>query len=244
VRSIPSLTRRLAGFALAAIGTTAGAVPLAPGSVVAGPAGVTAAAQPQLAGTIVEDVTTPFSYRGWLTDSSDEPVTFYGNVTGTVQSRVVQSIDHTYDFYWRISVDDGAFLPLLDFTVQGLSPASYQADWRHDGPGSVQPALITQSLSGDVQFVFGSFIDGSTQVFPGEQSRFVFLDSSARGYTGGASFQLASGRDTGGSMMIQWGGASGFHPTFMPTPVPEPSAAWLALCGLGVLAAWSRRQRR
>jgi hypothetical protein len=231
--------------ALACIAGASLAAPLAPGSTVVGPPGTTLAAEPWLAGTLVEDVVTPFSYEGWLTDASGEPVTDTGLVTGSVQSRVVRSVDGTFDFHWRISVDANAFLPVLDFTLTGLAPATYNANWLADGPGTVVPAFIAQHPAGTVDVAFGAFIEPSTQVHPGEHSRFVFLDTDARGYSAGAFYALASGRDSGGSMMIQWGGGSGPYATFMPTtPVPEPAAAWLMLCGLGVLGVAVRARRR
>ena len=239
-----SLATPILGWAIAAACTASLAAPLSRGGAIVGPPGDSAAEQPWLAGTIVEDVITPFSFTGWLTDSSEETVTYTGPVTGTVQSRVIHSVDDTYDFYWRISVDDDAFLPVLDFTLYGLPPSTFRAGWRADGPGTVRPAVISQSLSGTVRFAFGQYVPPSTQVRPGEQSRFLFVDSSSHGYTAGASFMLASGRDSGGSMYLQWGGESGRYPTFTPMPVPEPSSGGLSLAGLGLLAWWVRRARR
>jgi hypothetical protein len=222
-------------LAFAAAGA-AHAYPLVPNDLVVGPKGTTVALEPQLAGTVVEDVITPFSYEGWFRDSSVEEGYFTGNVTGTVQSRVVLSVDDTYDFYWRISVDDTSFLPVLDMRLNGLEPAGYNANFRLDGPGTVQPALIMDFGNGSVTWAFGEYISPSTQVFPGRESRFLFLDSDAHAYAPSAFFTLASGRDTGGSMMIQWGGDSGAYPTFGPTPVPEPATVWLALAALGGVA--------
>ena len=163
------------------------------------------------------------------------------HLAGTVQSRVVLGVDDTYDFYWRIVVDDTSFLPVLEMHLTGLAPGTYNADFRLDGPGTVQPAFAMQSGDGDVTWAFGEYIPPSTQVFPGLESRLLFLDSTARAYAPSAFFSLESGRDTGGSMMIQWGGESTAYPTFGPTSVPEPSAGWLALAGLVVLALWRRR---
>jgi hypothetical protein len=212
------------------------AYPLAPGVLIPGPKGTTEEIEPQLAGTVVQDVTTPFSYEGWFRDSSIEDGELTGSVTGTVQSRVVLGSDDTYDFYWRITVDADSFLPVLNMRLTGLVPDTYNANFRLDGPGTVQPAFVAQGFHGDVTWAFGEYIAPSTQVFPGLESRFLFLDSDARAYAPVASFALESGRDTGGSMMIQWGGESGAYATFGPTPVPEPSSGWLALCALGALA--------
>ena len=224
-----------------ATGSAAFADPLAPNGIVVGPRGTTLHIDTHLAGTVVEDVVTPFSYVGWFRDSEIENGYFTGNVTGTVQSRVVLGVDDTYDFYWRIVVDDTSFLPVLEMHLTGLAPGTYNADFRLDGPGTVQPAFAMQSADGDVTWAFGEFIPPSTQVFPGLESRLLFLDSTARAYAPSAFFSLESGRDTGGSMMIQWAGESTAYPTFGPTSVPEPSAGWLALAGLVVLALWRRR---
>jgi MYXO-CTERM domain-containing protein len=224
-----------------ATGSAAFADSLAPNGIVVGPRGTTALADTHLAGTVVEDVVTPFSYVGWFRDSEIEDGYTTGNVTGSVQSRVVRGLDDTYDFYWRIVVDDTSFLPVLSMHLTGLAPGTYNADFRLDGPGTVQPAFAEQHHNGSVTWAFGEFIPPSTQVFPGLESRFLFLDSTARTYAPSAFLSLESGRDTGGSMMIQWGGESTAYPAFGPTPVPEPSAGWLALVGLAALALRRRR---
>ena len=224
-----------------ATSSAAFAIPLVPNNLVVGPKGTTVAFEPQLAGTVVEDVVTPFSYVGWLRDAEIENGYFTGSVTGTVRSRVVRGVDDTYDFYWRIVVDDTSFLPVLEMHLTGLAPATYNANFLLDGPGTVQPAFAMELGNGNVTWAFGEFVPPSRQVAPGFGSRFLFLDSTARAYAPSAFFTLESGRDSGGSMMIQWGGESAAYPTFGPTPVPEPSAGWLALVGLGALAIRRRR---
>ena len=195
--------------------------------MIIGPQGADVAAKPQLAGKVVEDVTTPFSYTGWFQDSSfgDPPV--YGDVTGTVRSRVVHAVDGTYDFYWQITLDRKSFLPVASFVLTGLAPATYDAGWRSDLRGTVQPATVTEADSGDVTWSFGQYVPPSTEIYPGQQPRFLFLDSDARGYRRStfAFFSLGSERDSGGSMMIQWGGASGLYPTFAPSSEEGDAAA-------------------
>ena len=93
-------------FALAGLTATLLAVAIAPAHAVAlnrafivesfldtPLGGTTVALRPELAGTVIEDVLTPFSF-GAL------------NLTGTVQNRVVRETNTgTLDFYWRIKVD-------------------------------------------------------------------------------------------------------------------------------------------
>jgi hypothetical protein len=234
--------RRLAIGALLPLASSAWADTLSPGSSIIGPAGTTAAAEPQLAGTVVRDVITPFSYEGTFTDSGGgPPVTTHGNVTGTVQSRVVLSVDGTYDFYWRISVDNASFLPVLGFNLGNFAPATYNANWRSDGLGSVQPATIQEGSDGSINWSFGVFVPPSHEIGNNEQSYFLLLDTNAHAYTDTGNFSLYSGRDSGGSMQLSWSGASGPYATFAPA-VPEPGSAALAAAGLGVLALLRRRK--
>jgi hypothetical protein len=197
---------------------------LAPNTAIVGPVGTTAAAEPQLAGRVVEDVTTPFSYSGWFEDASSGRPAINGEVTGSVRSRVVLSRDGTYDFYWRVTVAGNSFLPVAALSLSGLAPATYNANWRSDDQGSVQPAVIMEQASGEVNWRFGQYIPPSTEVYPGQKSYFLFLDTDARFYSRTAFLSLLSERDSGGSIGIQWGGESGLYPTFAPSSVPESSS--------------------
>ncbi len=58
--------------------------------------GTTVAARPELAGTVLEDKITEFTITG-----AGE------TLSGTIQNRVVRSIDGTLDFYWRILPTSG-----------------------------------------------------------------------------------------------------------------------------------------
>ena len=128
------------------MGTAALAGTLSPGTLIPGPTGASVATQPQLAGKVVEDVTTPFRYTGSFTDSSDgtSRVT-QGDVSGSVRSRVVLADDGTYDFYWQITVDAKSFLPEASLNLSGFAPATYRnADWRSDIAGDVPPAVVSE----------------------------------------------------------------------------------------------------
>jgi len=97
--------------------------------------GTTVAARPELAGTVLEDVITPFSFSG---------------VSGTVQNRVVrESGTGTLDFSWKINVDPGSAsagvsaFRLIDFGYDNIK----DADWRIDGLGSVARPAVQRGKS-------------------------------------------------------------------------------------------------
>ena len=167
-----SLAQIFLSAALLCAATVAVADTLAPNTAIVGPVGTTAAAEPQLAGRVVEDVTTPFSYTGWFEDASSGRPAVNGEVTGSVRSRVVLGKDGTYDFYWRVTVAGNSFLPVAALNLSGLAPATYNANWRSDDRGSVQPAVIMEQASGEVNWRFGQYIPPSTEVYPGQKSYF------------------------------------------------------------------------
>lgn len=204
-----------------------------------GLAGTTRAAEPQLMGTVVEDTVTPFSYEGWYTgfDANEGSRTTYGNVTGAVRQQVVLSVDGTYDFYWRLHVNDDSFLPVMLFNITGFPHATYNANWLSDSQGDVQPGGVAQSAAG-TEWAFVVYEPPSHQLRRGEDSYWFFLDSQARGYTNTGSFSFTSGRDSGGLQTEQWGGVSGTYATFAPVPEPSPLALFPA--GLLMLGAMRR----
>jgi hypothetical protein len=203
-------------LALAAWSTIAAAELLVPGGVVAGSPGTTASAEPGLQGTVVENVVTRFSFPGQLTDGSTNPPTAVtGDVTGTVQTRVVLAADGTYDFYWQITVDRGSFLPVARLELTDLAARTYNANWRSDSKGSVSPAYVAQQASGNVTWAFGQYVAPSALIYPGQTSYYLFLDSDATAYAR-SSLSLVSEDDGGGSMLVQWGGGSGPLSTFGP----------------------------
>lgn len=189
--------------------------------------GTIVAAEPNLAGNIVADTLDPLS----ITNGD-------GTLNAMVQSRVVQAIDGTYDFYWRIT--DLSFQPARGFdggtplirTLRignfGTSVIGDNANYRTDGLGNVGPddALV---LGPNSNFVNFRFFNG---LMPGQSSYFMFLDTNATNYSRSAALDLTSG-----------GSISGMISTFAPGGVPEPTTWAMMILGFGGIASVMRRRR-
>lgn len=257
-----------AGLAALAGSTMAATLP-ADGSQIA-LSGTSVAAQPKLAGTVVEDLLTPFSYRV-IDDRCGEFCTYSYDFAGSLQSRVVKAVDGSYDFYWRIQTQ-----PILSWIVSSRDPdrvegtppgftadlswaalsgfvaPEYRADWRTDGLGNAAPRTAALGATGPVFYfserVFDELgnvagVENSTLQSGGE-SRFLFLDTDARNYAPSATMQLHS------QLREPFSGPSGGYfsvdepliSTFAPAPIPEPETWAMMLAGLGLIAAVARRR--
>ena len=220
------LPRSLALAALVAAACTAQAATLVPDTWVNLP-GTTEAAQPQLAGIVLEDEVQAFSFTNGA-----------GTISGTVQSRVVRSsVDGTLDFYWRVTNDAGSNANIGTFRVGNFVAPEYNANWRIDGLGSVAPyaaLLFGPPHVGDVNFGFGS-PTGGPAFAPGSESYFMFLDTSATNYAKTAVYDVTNNGQTQ---------ISGLFATFAPAPaVPEPAGYGMLLAGLAAVGVAAKRRR-
>jgi hypothetical protein len=141
-----------AAAALITFAGDAGAVILTPGVVTPLP-GTTVAADPSLAGTIVQDVLSPFTMT-----------TPTGVTTGEIQSRVVLAVDGTYDFYWRVFNDSTSAGDIGFFRTGDIESPTYDANYRIDGLGDLAPVsafLFSSPNPGFINFAFYDTSDAS-----------------------------------------------------------------------------------
>jgi hypothetical protein len=212
----------VAALAFAAAGP-AGAVILATGDNAL--TGTTAAAEPDLAGTVVQDILTPITLN------------LAGGVfTGDVQSRVVLAADGTYDFYWRVretsyTGTDGDGLGNFRIGNFGMPIAGLNGNYRTDGLGDQGPDnahVFDGALSDFVNFEFDPL------QAPNE-SFFMFLDTNSHTYGLTAEMDFAN---------LDTTLDSGVVPTFGVATVPEPAEWALMIAGFGLTGAALRARRR
>jgi len=154
------------------------AVPLAPGATVA-INGTTLASRPELAGTAIYDVTTPF-----LCTRADGTTL----AKGKVESRVVQDSGGYYDFYYRLFVDTDSPGYIFDFIVSNYGSTLYtDVDWRIDGVGDVAPYKSFRDNAPGTGVYFSFYAPG---VHNGTSSRFIFVQTRTSGYRTGGNVAL------------------------------------------------------
>jgi hypothetical protein len=211
--------RAIAALTFLAANSSAQAVLLAPGSTEALP-GTTSAAEPQLAGTIIEDETVSF--------------TIGASIAGDVQLRVVRStLDGSLDFYWRVFNANESGGSIGSFRIGEFFAPEYNANYRTDGLGDVAPTSATRfsgALDSYVNFNF------RTPIGPGDSSPLFFLDTTATDYDRTAVYDVTNVGQTE---------ISSTEFTFAPRrTVPEPGTAALLGIACALLAAATRKPAR
>ena len=176
-------------------------------------AGTSVAAQPSLAGSILEDIFAPYSFSG-----------AGATVSGMVENRVVRStLNGTLDFYWRILPDVTSTGGIDALRMIWSAGVIQDADWRSDDLGNVAPGIARNfdiRPGAAVNFLFSD-----PGVGPTDSSRFFFVRTDATAYDQSGFYDLLSPDISDISSQFA---------TF--APVPEPSVLGLgSLALLGVL---------
>lgn len=183
--------------------------------------GTTVAAEPQLAGTVLQDMITNYSFTG-----AGE------TVEGQIQHRVVRSVDGTIDFAWRIKPTGGTG-DISAFRLSGFAGYNLNANWRIDGLGSAAPDSARSFGNGSINFLFNDNEVGRNPDGSLDTSYFFFLDTDAIHYDMSGTFdQLCAGS----------GCVSPLGNTFAPSEVPVPAAAWLF--GSALVGLWGAKRKR
>jgi hypothetical protein len=181
--------------------------------------GTTAAARPELAGTVIHDTLIPLSIK-----DSGGVVIFKGHL----QDRVVRETKAgTLDFYQDIRADAGWKLDVLleDVEHSSFKGSTTDVDYRTDGIGdpSVHPVLATRDNGAGPVVSF--FFNGET-LEVGKDSLFFFVKTDARTYDlkGSTSIEVKS-------LQAPTGAPGVFGPEVVTTAEPTQLAVVTPLFG-------------
>ncbi|CAM3117280.1 hypothetical protein SPAN111604_04610 [Sphingomonas antarctica] len=167
------MRKTILAIALASVmGGTAMAVTLPAGDSKNNPlTGVTAASDATLAGTVVQDSSTPFGGKG---------------INGTIQVRVVKSKKTAgFHYYWRISnapASKGAINTLNVHSWPGMT--AYEVEYRIDGMGNARPLTVSRYHnaldSNPKEKLINFYFDPKLAIPPGQSSKWFFIKTSAK----------------------------------------------------------------
>lgn len=218
------------------------AATLDPGGMIVMP-GSTAASNPELAGTVLNDnlLSTSLSY---VPDGQQTLFAYF-----KVQNRVTRSaLDDTMIFGPRIllgaNVTAGNLL-VDRVEISGFGSYAIDASYRTDGLGDRGPTSATRSADGNVLDFAFNFPLTISNLFQGthEESFFLSLKTDARAFenTGRLSIFARAAGDEFNTYRFDVGDVA--VPIDPPSPVPLPASAVLMLAGLALLARFRTARR-
>lgn len=241
-----NLTRILTTTAFVVAAHAANAVVLAPGGV-AFTTGTTAAADPTLAATVINDNLIDFRYN-------PSPATPLTDVGGNVQNRVASGL-LTDDIFFAPRIRDtfnidGATFSIIGFSVNGYAGIDLDVDFRTDGLGDKGIFSVSRSADGDlltVRFEERLFVDAINPPGRQEESLFPSFRTNASGFSNTGTMTIfgeilpLAALDDSASVA-----ANVFSFTVdgiaAPTPVPVPAPLLLMSAALGLLG-WTGRRK-
>lgn len=198
--------------------SVASAVNMLPGAFVSPLPGTSVLLEPQLAGTVVEDVTRTLTSNFTTTNEPFEV---------QVQDRVVLANDGTYDFYYRLTLVEKPDVYPLTVSRDGFAGYVTNVGWRTDGAGTLNPSSGSRTADGDT-----TLWDFGFNMPEGGVTHSIFVDTLATQYA------LNSEGVVDLSPSFNVNGHATFA-TFGPA-VPEP----ISLSALTLGAVAMRRTRR